>query len=236
VLQAQAGVQYAFGTVARANPIVVAWRWRYELAATAALAAGWIALGTVAGAAITVGLVTALTSTAAHWPRGRRFLAAHAWRIVTPHRVRVGCAQAWIHSRNGKIPIVVLTARQPFGERVYLWCRAGTSAEDLASARGLLAAACWATDIRVARSPHYAHLVTLDVIRRGRPGTQAAPDGLGACTPPGLSWPLCAQTSQPVTGTLARRPRTTSRTGREVPEPTARAVVPWICCGGGQSS
>jgi hypothetical protein len=177
--QAQAGVQYAFGTVARANPIVVAWRWRYELAATAAMAAGWIALGTVAGGAITVGLVTALISTAAHWPRGRRFLAAHAWRIVTPHRVRVGCAQAWIHSRNGKIPIVVLTARQPFGERVYLWCRAGTSAEDLASARGLLAAACWADDIRVARSPHYAHLVTLDVIRRGRPGTQAGPGRIG---------------------------------------------------------
>jgi hypothetical protein len=173
--QAQAGLQYAFGTVARANPIVAAYRWRYELAAAAGLAAGWIALGTVAGAAITVGLVTALISTAVHWPRGRRFLAAHAWRIVTPHRVRVGCAQAWIHSRYGKIPAVLLTTRQTFGERVYLWCRAGTSADDLASARELLAAACWADDIRVARSPRYAHLVTLDVIRRRRPGTQPGP-------------------------------------------------------------
>jgi len=177
--EAQAGLQYAFGTVARANLIVAAYRWRYELAAAAGLAAAWIALGTVAGAAITVGLVTALISTAIHWPRGRRFLAAHAWRIVTPHRVRVGCAQAWIHSRYGKIPALLLTTRQPFGERVYLWCRAGTSADDLISARGLLAAACWADDIRVARSPRYAHLVTLDVIRRRRPGTQAGPGRAG---------------------------------------------------------
>jgi hypothetical protein len=177
--QAQAGLEYAFGTVARANPVVAAYRWRYELAAAAALAAGWIALGTVAGAAITVGLVTALISAAVYWPRGRRFLAAHAWRIVTPHRVRVGCAQAWIHSRYGKIPAVLLTTRQPFGERVYLWCRAGTSADDLISARGLLAAACWAQDIRVARSPRYAHLVTLEVIRRRRPEAQAGPGQAG---------------------------------------------------------
>ena len=173
--QAQAALQYAFGTVARANPIVVAFRWRYEIAATAALAAGWIVLGTVAGAAITVGLVTALISTAAHWPQGRRFIAAHVWRVVTPHRVRVGCAQAWIHSRSGKIPAVIMTTRQPFGERVYLWCRAGTSADDLISARGLLTAACWAGDIRVTRSPRYAHLVTLDVIRHRRTGAQAGP-------------------------------------------------------------
>jgi hypothetical protein len=184
--QAQAGLQYAFGTVARANPIVAAWRWRYEIAAAAGLAAAWIGLGTVAGAAITVGLVTALISTAVHWPRGRRFLTAHAWRIVTPHRVRAGCAQAWIHSRDGKIPAVLLTTRQPFGERVYLWCRAGTSVEDLASARGLLAAACWADDIQVARSPRYAHLVTLDVIRRRRPGGQAGPERPGPVSAAGI--------------------------------------------------
>lgn len=177
--QAYAGLQYAFGTVTRASPIVAAWRWRYELAATAGLAAGWIALGIAAGTAITAGLLAGLAGTAACSSRGRQFLAAHAWRIVTPHRVRVGCAQAWIHSRNGKIPAVVLTTRQPFGERVYIWCRAGTSADDLTSARGLLAAACWADDVRVARSHRYAHLVMLDVIRSGRPGTQADPGRAG---------------------------------------------------------
>jgi hypothetical protein len=172
--EAQAGLYYAAGTVAQANLVVAAFRWRYELTASAALTTAWLVLGPVSGAAITAGLA-ALIATGACWPRGRRFLVARAWCVVTPHRVRAGCAQAWIHSRNGKIPAVFLTRRQPFGERVYLWCRAGTSADDLSSARALLAAACWADDIRVTRHLRYAHLVTLDVIRRRRLGAAGRP-------------------------------------------------------------
>jgi hypothetical protein len=161
--------------VARPNPLVAVWRWRYELAAVAALAAVWLILGGVAVATLTGGLAAAALVTAASGPRGRRFLMARAWVIVTPHRVRVGCAQAWIHSRYGKIPAVLLTVRQPFGERVYLWCRAGTSADHLSSARELLASACWADDVRVSRSPRYAHIVTLDVIRRRQPDIDVGP-------------------------------------------------------------
>jgi hypothetical protein len=173
--QVQAGLHYAVGSVARANPVVAAWRWRYELMLAAALAAEWIVLGWVAAAAVTAGLAAALISMAIGWPRGRRFLIARTWCIVTPHRVRVGCAQAWIHSRAGKIPAVLHTRCEPFGERVLLWCRAGTSADDLFSARGLLAAACWADDVHVTRDPRYAQLVVLDVVRRGQPGAPAAP-------------------------------------------------------------
>jgi hypothetical protein len=188
--QAWAGLELGLGTVARANPIVVAWRWRYELLAMTGLAAVWLALGTAAASAVTAGLAVALAALAAV-PEGRRLLVARAWCVVTPHRVRVGCAQAWIHSRSGKIPAVLFTLRQPFGERVYLWCRAGTSAGDLASARELLAAACWADDVRVSRSPRHAHIVTLDVIRRGQPGAAAGPGQAGrvSAATPALSVP-----------------------------------------------
>ena len=109
---------------------------------------------------------------------------------ASSRRLRVGCAQAWIHSRDGKVPAVLLTWRQPFGERVYLWCRAGTSAEDLSSARGLLAAACWADDVRIARHPRYAHLVSVNVIRRQTsPGRPAA--GASEAANAGLRWPSC---------------------------------------------
>ena len=54
--QARAGLEYAVGTVARANPIVVAWRWRYELAGAAGLAAAWMALDSTAAAWLTAGL------------------------------------------------------------------------------------------------------------------------------------------------------------------------------------
>jgi hypothetical protein len=163
--QAQARLEFGLGTVARANLAVVIWWWRYELLAAASLAAAWITLGIGTAAIITGGLLIVLAATAS-LPTGRRFLTARAWCVVTQHRVRVGCRQAWIHSRDGKIPAVLLTRCYPFGERVYLWCRAGTSAEDLSSARGLLAAACWADDIRVSRHHRYAHLVALDVTRR----------------------------------------------------------------------
>ena len=49
--QAWAGFEYALGTVARANALVASWRWRYELAAAAGLAALWGMLGSTVAAA-----------------------------------------------------------------------------------------------------------------------------------------------------------------------------------------
>jgi hypothetical protein len=165
---ARAALEYAIGTVPHANPIVAPWHWRYELAASAALAAVWLGLDTVAAALVTGGLAAALVLTAC-FTRGRRFLAARAWCIVTPHRVRTGCAQAWIHTRHGKLPFILWTGSRPSGERVYLWCRAGISGAEFSSASKLLAAACMAKEVKVSQHTRYAHLMALDVIRREPP-------------------------------------------------------------------
>jgi len=166
--RARATLEYAIGTVPRVNPIFAVWHWRYELAAFATLAAIWVALDTVAAVALTGGLAVALALTAC-FARGRRFLAARAWCIVTAHRVRTGCVQAWIHTRYGKLPFVLWTRSRPSGERVYLWCRAGISAADFSAARKLLAAACMAKDMKVNQHTRYTHLIALDVIRREPP-------------------------------------------------------------------
>jgi hypothetical protein len=176
--QALAGLQYAFGTVARPNALVFVWRWRYELILGVGLPALLIALGGMPVMLSTLGGIAMVAGAAFLWPPARRYLIARAWCIITPHRVRVGCAMAWIHSRRGKIPIVLLTRRQPFGERVHLWCRAGTSEVDFTSALPLLIAACWARDMRVTGNERFAHLVTLDVIRRVPPG-QPGVTGIG---------------------------------------------------------
>ena len=76
---------------------------------------------------------------------------------VDPHPLR----QAPLHP--------VDAGARPSGERVYLWCRAGTSAADFSSASKLLAAACMAKDIKVSQHARYAHLIALDVIRREAP-------------------------------------------------------------------
>lgn len=167
--QALAGLQTALSTVPRPNPIVIAWRWRYELALTALLPLGLAALANAAGTIVAATGLSVLAGLLTLWPTARRLLMTQTWRVITPHRIRTACTQAWIHSRAGKIPIILLTTAEPFGERVLVWCRAGTSIEDFESARGQLAAACWAHEAALTRSKRFAQLVTIDVIRRAAP-------------------------------------------------------------------
>jgi hypothetical protein len=164
--QALAGREFAVGRVARPTVLTVAWRWRYEalLAVVTILgtcllaeAVGW--LGTCIITAAGAGLVILLKPLRAQ-------AVALAWCVVTPHRVRTGMAQAWVHSRNGKIPVVLRTSRRRYGERVHVWCRAGTSAEDFIWANHLIAAACWAREVQVSRSQRFPHIVVLDIVRR----------------------------------------------------------------------
>jgi hypothetical protein len=163
--QALAELQAAVGSVARPNPLVLAWRWRYELILAAVIAwAGIAFVRTSVSIWMLAGCAVPITI-AASWRSLGQLLVAWAWCVITPHRVRAGCAGAWVHSRGGRLPLVLLTRRQPFGERVYLWCRAGTCKQDFEVARELLTAACWAQEIRVSSHPRNAQLVILDVIR-----------------------------------------------------------------------
>ena len=153
-------------SVAAPNLLVVAWRWRYEIALVAGLSAGLTAAIISFGAVPTIVAVIVITLTILCWPPARQFAADRAWCIITPHRVRAGCAEGLIYSSRGKIPIILWTSHQAFGERVLLWCRAGTSTDDFVSARAILTAACWAQDVAVFFDTHHTQLVTLDVIRR----------------------------------------------------------------------
>jgi len=60
-----------------------------------------------------------------------------------------------------------------FGERVWLWCRAGITAGDLEAARDILRSACWASDVRVVVNDRRSHIVVLEVIRRRPPESPA---------------------------------------------------------------
>jgi hypothetical protein len=152
--------------VAAPNLLVVTWRWRYEIALVSGLSAGLAAAVISFGSVPTIAAVLVVTLTILCWPRARRFSLDRAWCIITPHRVRAGCAEGLIYSSQGKIPVILWTSHQSFGERVLLWCRAGTSADDFVSARAVLTAACWAKDVAIFFDTHHTQLVTLDVIRR----------------------------------------------------------------------
>jgi hypothetical protein len=153
-------------SVAAPNLLVIAWRWRYEIILVSGLSAGLAAAVISFGGAATIIAVIVIALTVLCWPTARRFAVNRAWCVVIPHRVRVGCVEGLIYSSRGKIPIILWTSHRAFGERVVLYCRAGTTADDFVSARTVLAAACWAQDVTIFVDLHHTQLVTLDVIRR----------------------------------------------------------------------
>ncbi len=173
--QARASLEYALSTVARPNPLVLAWRWRYEIGGVVAMTFAVLATTSAIGLIWTITAAAGLAIGIVAIPESRRIAMAHAWCVITPHRIRSGCAQAWIHTRSGRLPFIVLTTCEPFGERVRVWCRSGISAQDFEAARHMLAVSCWAQDVLVTRSERYAQLVTLDVIRRNGRDLPSAP-------------------------------------------------------------
>jgi hypothetical protein len=175
-------LESALSSAPRPNPILIAWRWRYELGLLLGLGFGSFAIFQTLGAVWLAATWAALGAVLGLWRRGRRLLIARAWCIITPHRLRTGFAHSWVQSRRGKLPAILLTTPQPFGERVTLWCVAGISAEDLAAAKDVLIAACWAADIRIVRSQRHAHIVIVDVVRRP-PASPPTPEAER------MSWP-----------------------------------------------
>jgi hypothetical protein len=141
------------------------WRWRYELILAAGLAV--ICAVVVNALGLPLGIIAVSAMLGAFSPPWPAWLTGMAWHVITPHRIRVGLAQAGVHNRKGIHPQVRMITSEEFGERVVLWCPAGTSAEDVYRASAILRTACWAADVRVRCDVQFSHIVTVYVIRRG---------------------------------------------------------------------
>jgi hypothetical protein len=165
-------LETAVRQVRRPGPIELAWNWRVELAIIAAITGvsiaiagsiGLVGLAAISGAGLAAGAALLCR------PPARKRIVAWAWCVITPHRVRAGCVNAWVQTRSGRLPIIWSATPTEYGERLRLWCPAGITADDLIGASGVLAAACWAAEVRVATDARHAHLVTLAVIRNSHP-------------------------------------------------------------------
>ena len=144
----------------------VAWRWRTELAIlTTTTAALWrlTLLITLIWAAVALaGLVLVLLAV----PVTGRFITRRAWCVLARHRIQRLCYEARLHTRSGRLPLVLWTRPTKVGERSHVLCRAGICAEDFEAHIGELRAACYARDARVTRNRRWSQLVTIDIIRR----------------------------------------------------------------------
>jgi len=154
-----------FGNVHRSAAGSI-WRWRTEVALVSGLAgwAYWMAYAITI--TWTVIVLLAATGMVTLIPPVRRYARARFWCLITRHRLQRLCWEARLHTRSGRLPLILRIHPTEVGERAYLWCRAGISAEDFEAHKEEVSAACYARDARIARDKQRSHLVTIDVIRR----------------------------------------------------------------------
>jgi hypothetical protein len=143
-----------------------AWRWRTELFTLGGLLAAldWLSRQvTITWAAVVlaaaIGIIFAV-------PWSRRFVIRRFWCVLARHRFHRLCWEARLHTRAGRLPVVLRARPTKVGERLTVWCRAGIAAEDFEQHTGELRAACYARDARVTRNKSWSQLVTIDIIRR----------------------------------------------------------------------
>jgi hypothetical protein len=143
-----------------------AWRWRTELLVLAGLLA---ALAWLSGQVTFIWAIVVLAAAMAAIftiPVSRRFIIRRFWCVLARHRVHRLCFEARLHTRAGRVPAVLRARPTKVGERLTIWCRAGTSAEDFAQHKDQLRAACYARDVRITPHVRWGQLVTVDIIRR----------------------------------------------------------------------
>ncbi len=142
------------------------WRFRTELAtlATAAMAGWELAVRLTAAWMIIILTTVAVMITAVPWTR--RFITRRAWCVVSRHRIQRVCFETRMHTRSGRLPLVLRITPTQVGERAVIWCRAGICAEDFEAHAAEIAAACLARQARIEGHRRWAQIVQLDIVRR----------------------------------------------------------------------
>ena len=148
------------------TPAGIAWRWRAELAIIAVLTAAWWRLDTWTTLTWSIILLAVPAGLVLGVPHSRRFITRRAWCVLTRHRLHRLCYEARLHTRAGRLPLILWIRPTQVGERAWVLCRAGISAEDFADRTEQLRGACYARDARATRHRRWSHLVTIDIIRR----------------------------------------------------------------------
>jgi hypothetical protein len=142
------------------------WRFRTELTTLAATAAAAWELAIRVTAVWMAVILTATMTVALVLPWTRRFVTGRAWCVLSRHRIQRVCFETRMHTRSGRLPLMLRITPTKVGERALIWCRAGICAEDFEAHAAEIAAACYARQARVERNRRWAQLVHVDIVRR----------------------------------------------------------------------
>jgi hypothetical protein len=159
-------------------------RFRTELFTLAAITTGgWeLARAVTLTLAAVILTVAATVITVLPWPR--QFVIRRAWCVLSRHRIQKVCYETRMHTRSGRLPLVLRIHPTQVGERALIWCRAGICAADFEAHAQEIAAACYARQARVEGNKRWAQLVNVDIVRHDTLGThQVIPPGITRMSP-----------------------------------------------------
>lgn len=154
--------------------LVRLWRARSELLMLAALALFTLTLlgATQEGRWVPFVLLTSAVSVPAATRIGRNWITAHFWCVVSRHRLQRVCLETTMHTRAGRIPLMLWITPTATGEKALILVRAGISAEAFEAYSEEIAAACWARSVNVYRHRRRAQFLIVEIVRREEaPGT-----------------------------------------------------------------
>ncbi|MEU8382492.1 hypothetical protein, partial [Streptosporangium sp. NPDC048865] len=162
----------------RAGLLVRLWRWRTETVLFAATSSLLVTVVLSLGEGdrwpfLVLAATAGVLSASGFW---RRWVTAHAWCLLSRHRIRRVCEETGTHTRSGRLPLILWITPSAAGEKALVLARAGTCAEDFDAFSAEIAAACCARDAVVARHGRWANLLTVEIVRRD--GAAGPPVGL----------------------------------------------------------
>src|SRR5262249_54943884 len=144
----------------------VLWRFRTEtLTVVSIVGGGWLLARSITLAGVVAVTVPLITAAFIARPT-RRFIIRRTLCVMTRHRLQRVCFETRMHTRSGRLPLVLRIHPTEVGERALIWCRAGICFEDFEAHTGEIAAACYAREARVERSRRWAQLITVNIVRR----------------------------------------------------------------------
>jgi hypothetical protein len=144
----------------------VLWRFRTEMTACLVAAAGVWELDKAVAATWTVVILTVTVAMIMVLPPARRQVIRRVCCTLSRHRIHRVCFETRMHTRSGRLPLVLRIFPTQVGERAIIWCRAGICAEDFELNAADIAAACYARQARIEGHRRWAQIVILDIVRR----------------------------------------------------------------------
>ncbi|GAA3443566.1 hypothetical protein [Planomonospora venezuelensis] len=166
------------GPLQRPALLVRLWRWRTEIVLAAVVAA----VAVLAAAALREGdwwpflALTSTVSVPAASRSGRDRVRSRLNCLTSRHRIQRVCLETSMHTRTGRIPLILRISPTAAGERAVIMLRAGICASDVRAHAEEIAAACFARRAVVTRHPRWPNTVVVEIVRRGA----TTPDGLSA--------------------------------------------------------